>query len=117
MLDAGIIVMTAFISPFRVDRKIVRELVTDGDFIEIYCQADLEVCEERDPKGLYKKARAGEIKNFTGIDDPYEAPTNPEIHLKTDQMTVEEEVSMIIDYLKSNGVIKKQYLTRATDAA
>ncbi|HKK16775.1 MAG TPA: adenylyl-sulfate kinase, partial [Gammaproteobacteria bacterium] len=77
MLDAGTMVMTAFISPFKNDRQLVRELVNKGDFVEIYCEAPLSVCEERDPKGLYKKARAGEIPEFTGISSPYEAPDHP----------------------------------------
>ena len=75
----------------------------------------IAVAEERDPKGLYKKARAGEIKNFTGIDDPYEAPANPEIHLKTDEMTLEQEVAIVIDYLVANGLLKRSYLTRSSD--
>ncbi len=86
-------------------------------FVEVYVDCSLSVAEDRDPKGLYKKARAGEIKNFTGIDDPYEAPENPEIHLKTDEMTVEEEVAIIIDYLAKNDVIRSQHLTRASDQA
>ena len=86
-------------------------------FVEVFVDCSLSVAEERDPKGLYKKARAGEIKNFTGIDDPYEAPVNPEIHLHTDKMTVEEEVAIIINYLAENEVIKSQYFTRASDTA
>ncbi|NND48047.1 MAG: adenylyl-sulfate kinase [Woeseiaceae bacterium] len=117
--DAGTIALSSFISPYRADRDEVRRLheATDLKFVEVFVDCSLEVAEARDPKGLYKKARAGEIKNFTGIDDPYEAPDNPEIHLHTDQMTLEEEVSMIIDYLRANDIIKKQYLTRASDAA
>jgi len=117
--DAGTIALSSFISPYRADRDEVRRLhdATDLKFVEVFVDCSLEVAETRDPKGLYKKARAGEIKNFTGIDDPYEAPTNAEIHLNTDRMTLEEEVSMIIDYLKANDIIKTQYLTRATDAA
>jgi len=117
--DAGTIALSSFISPYRADRDEVRRLheATDLKFVEVFVDCSLEVAETRDPKGLYKKARAGEIKNFTGIDDPYEAPDNPEIHLHTDQMTLGEEVSIIIDYLKANDIIKKQYLTRASDAA
>ena len=100
--DAGTIALSSFISPYRADRDEVRKL---------------EVAEARDPKGLYKKARAGEIKNFTGIDDPYEAPTDPEIHLHTDKMTLEEEVANILDYLKDNDIIAQEFRTRATDAA
>jgi adenylylsulfate kinase len=82
-VDAGAFVSTAFISPYREDRDMVRQLVNDGEFIEIFVNAPLDVCEERDPKGLYKKARAGEIRNFTGIDDPYEAPENAELIIYT----------------------------------
>ncbi len=102
MLDAGIIVMTAFISPFIKDRQIVRDLVKTGDFIEIYCEADLSVCEERDPKGLYKKARAGQIPEFTGISSPYEKPEKPEIVLQTGKKSIEDCTAEVIDYLKSN---------------
>ena len=102
MLDAGIIVMTAFISPFIKDRQIVRDLVKEGDFIEIYCEADLAVCEERDPKGLYKKARAGQIPEFTGISSPYEKPEKPELVLQTGKQTIEECTDRVIQYLKSS---------------
>jgi adenylylsulfate kinase len=105
MLEAGIIVMTAFISPFRVDREDVRKLVSKGDFIEIYCKASLKICEKRDVKGLYKKARAGEIKNYTGIDSPYEAPENPELMLDTDNETLNESVSKIYNFLKEKEII------------
>ena len=117
--DAGTIALSSFISPYRADRDEVRRLheAADLKFIEVFVDCTLEVAESRDPKGLYKKARAGEIKNFTGIDDPYEAPINPEIHLHTDKMTLEDEVSMIIDYLKANDIIRKDFLTRVTDAA
>ncbi|WP_461482644.1 adenylyl-sulfate kinase, partial [Porticoccus sp.] len=106
-VDSGIISLSSFISPYREDRDTVRRLHKESgfDFIEIHVDCPLEEAEKRDPKGLYKKARAGEIKNFTGIDDPYEAPENPEIHLRTDQMTLEEEVDTIIDYLKSHGFL------------
>ena len=99
MLDAGIVVMTAFISPFRKDRQIVRELVKEGEFIEIYCKAPLAVCEERDPKGLYKKARAGAIPEFTGISSPYEEPLVPELTIATESLSIEESVAKIIQYL------------------
>ena len=117
--DSGTIALSSFISPYKADRDEVRKLheATDLKFVEVFVDCSLKVAETRDPKGLYKKARAGEIKNFTGIDDPYEAPENPEIHLHTDKMTLEEEVSIIIDYLKTNEIIKKEYLTRASDAA
>ncbi|WP_461517634.1 adenylyl-sulfate kinase [Porticoccus sp.] len=106
-VDSGTISLSSFISPYREDRDTVRQLHQESgfDFIEVYVDCPLEEAEKRDPKGLYKKARAGEIKNFTGIDDPYEAPENPEIHLRTDQMTLEEEVDTIIDYLKSHGFL------------
>ncbi|ADU96634.1 adenylylsulfate kinase [Thermovibrio ammonificans HB-1] len=105
-VDAGVAVLTAFISPYRRDREFVRNLVDKGDFIEVYVKCPLEVCEQRDPKGLYKKARAGQIKNFTGIDDPYEEPENPEIIVETDKMTVEECVDKIVNFLTVNGYIK-----------
>ena len=115
--DAGVISLSSFISPYKGDRDEVRELheKTGLDFIEVFVDCSLEEAEKRDPKGLYKKARAGEIKNFTGIDDPYEAPVDPEIHLKTDEMTLEEEVQIILDHLQQNGFILKQPLTRADD--
>ena len=105
MMDAGVITMTAFISPFRNDRRIVRDITNEGDFIEIFCNANLEVCEKRDPKGLYKKARAGEIKEFTGISSPYEVPEHPELILETGTQTVEESVAQVIDYLKNCNFI------------
>ena len=115
--DAGVISLSSFISPYKGDRDEVRELHNAADlaFIEVFVDCSLAEAEKRDPKGLYKKARAGEIKNFTGIDDPYEAPTNHEIHLKTDEMTLEQEVQIIMDYLEQNGFILKQPLTRADD--
>lgn len=115
--DAGTISLSSFISPYKADRDEVRALheAANLQFVEVHVDCSLSVAEERDPKGLYKKARAGEIKNFTGIDDPYEAPENPEIYLDTDKMTVAEEVSIIIDFLTKNEVIQSQYLTRASD--
>ncbi|MDH3513243.1 MAG: adenylyl-sulfate kinase [Gammaproteobacteria bacterium] len=117
--DAGTIALSSFISPYKDDRDEVRKLheAANLKFVEVFVDCSLAVAESRDPKGLYKKARAGEIKHFTGIDDPYEAPLYPEIHLHTDHMTLQEEVSMIIDYLKDHDVIKKQHFTRASDAA
>lgn len=108
MVDAGIMTLTAFISPFIKDRDIVRDLVQPGDFIEIYCKASLEVCELRDPKGLYKKARAGEIPEFTGINSPYEPPENPEIVLTTDEHSIEECIQQVIDYLEYHGILRKK---------
>ncbi len=105
--DAGTISLSSFISPYAADRDEVRRLHENADlrFVEVFVDCPLSEAERRDPKGLYKRARAGEIKNFTGIDDPYEKPVNPEIHLRTDQVTVEEEVSAIIDYLERHGII------------
>ena len=105
MLESGLIVMTAFISPFREDRAAVRNLISNSDFIEIYCKASLETCEARDVKGLYKRARAGEIKNYTGIDSPYEAPENPELIIDTDKETLDESVSKIYSFLERKGII------------
>jgi adenylylsulfate kinase len=105
--DAGILCLNSFISPYIADRDIVRHLHDAGHlaFIEVFVDVSLDEAERRDPKGLYKKARAGEIKNFTGIDDPYEAPVNPEIHLRTDQMTLDEEVEMIMAALRDRGLL------------
>ena len=105
MMEAGVIAMTAFISSFREDRDNVRRLLSQEDFIEIFCNASLELCESRDVKGLYKRARAGEIKNYTGIDSPYEAPNNPELVIDTDGETLEESVVKVIDFLKSREIV------------
>ncbi|WP_062046451.1 adenylyl-sulfate kinase [Bacillus sp. JCM 19034] len=104
-VDAGTIVCTAFISPFKEDRNRVRELVEDGEFIEVYVRCSLEACEQRDPKGLYKKARAGEIPSFTGISSPYEEPESPELIIDSDQMTVEQSVDKILSYLKEKNIL------------
>ena len=104
-VDAGTIVLTAFISPFRKDRQQVRDLISENEFIEVFIDTPLEICESRDPKGLYKKARKGEIPNFTGISSPYEAPISPEIHIKAGEITLEESVIQIINYLKSNNFL------------
>jgi len=106
MMEAGFIIMTAFISPFREDRIEVRNLISNGDFIEIYCKASLETCEARDVKGLYKRARAGEIKNYTGINSPYEVPENADLIIDTEQETIENSVSIIISFLKKKTIIK-----------
>ena len=105
--EAGILTITSFISPYRADRDLVRKLHDDAGlpFFEVYVDAPLEVAEERDPKGLYKKARAGEIKGFTGIDDPYEAPQNPELHLRTDKLSVEDSVRALLSYLDERGLL------------
>jgi len=117
--DAGVLSLSSFISPYKDDRDEVRALheAAGLEFIEVFVDCSLAEAEKRDPKGLYKKARAGEIKNFTGIDDPYEAPTNPEIHLRTDQMTLEHEVQIVLDHLETNNFILKQPRTRADDLA
>ena len=102
MLDAGVIVMTAFISPFKADRDIVRGLVNDGEFFEIFCDAELDICEERDPKGLYKKARAGEIPEFTGISSPYEAPDKPELVINTGDTDIPHCVDELVSMLEQD---------------
>lgn len=104
-VDAGVIVLTAFISPFRSDRARAREVVGDADFVEIYCHCALEVCEQRDVKGLYKRARQGEIKNFTGISSPYESPENPELTVDTGTQTLEQSVSEVLEYLRGRGIL------------
>ena len=105
MVDAGLFTLTAFISPYLEDRDQVRKLVAADEFIEIYVKASLETCEQRDPKGLYKKARLGEIKGFTGIDAPYEEPKEAEIIVDTNHLSIEASVEVIIDYLKENNYI------------
>ena len=105
MLESGLIVMTAFISPFSKDRNEARNLISNDDFIEIYCKASLEVCEARDVKGLYKLARKGEIKNYTGIDSSYEEPKNPELTINTDLQTLDNSVSKILSFLEQNFLI------------
>ncbi len=104
-LDAGGIALTAFISPMREDRERVRALVAEGDFIEVYCHCSLEVCEQRDVKGLYRRARSGEIKEFTGISSPYEPPQHAELVLDTGAITLEESVAQVIDLLLARGVL------------
>jgi len=105
--DAGIIVLTSFISPYRADRDAVREKMAEGDFVEAYVAASLETCESRDVKGLYRKARAGEIPEFTGISAPYEEPERPELVIDTNQQPVEASVAQLVAYLRDHG-----YLTR-----
>ncbi|MGY6663155.1 MAG: sulfate adenylyltransferase subunit CysN [Glycocaulis sp.] len=104
-VDAGLIVTCSFISPFRAERAMVREMLEEGRFIEVFVDAPLELCIERDPKGLYKKAQAGEIKNFTGFDSPYEAPETPELHLRTGEMSAEDAAEQVIDQLIRQGLI------------
>jgi len=104
-VDAGTIVLTAFISPFQKERDAVRELVEEDEFIEVFIDTPLEVCESRDPKGLYKKARTGEILNFTGISSPYEAPEKPEIHIINDNISIDDVTTQIIHYMKEKGYL------------
>jgi len=104
--DAGIVTLTAFISPYRADRDQVRAIMSDGDFIEAHVDCPVETCEERDVKGLYKKARAGEIPEFTGISAPYEAPEKPELVIRTKDQTVEQSSQQIMAFLEQRGILK-----------
>ncbi len=105
-VEAGLIVLVSFISPFRGERRMARELMDDGEFLEIFIDTPLEICEARDPKGLYKKARDGKLANFTGIDSPYEAPLEPELHIKTVELSSEEATERIVQSLKDRGFIQ-----------
>lgn len=107
MTDAGLVTLTAFISPFRADRDRVRALLAEGDFIEILCDASLETCERRDPKGLYRQARVGAISDFTGIDAPYEPPEHPEIVLDSDHKDVAELAAEVVSYLERHGILSR----------
>ncbi len=109
MLETGVITLTAFISPFEKERALARSLVPHGDFIEIYCYCDLEICEKRDVKGLYKKAKEGEIKHFTGISSPYEVPKNPEIKINTGINSLKECTEQVINLLQIKGLINRHY--------
>jgi adenylylsulfate kinase len=106
--DAGVITMTSFISPYVKDRDRVRELhVADGlPFVEVYVNTPIEVCEQRDPKGLYKKARAGQLKGFTGVDDPYDPPTNPELTVSAEKISPQDAAVIVIEYLESKGIVR-----------
>lgn len=104
-IESGVIALTAFISPYRADRDRVRKLVTEGDFIEIYCRCPLEVCEQRDVKGLYQKARQGLIKDFTGVSAPYEAPENPELAVDTAILSLEDSVKQVMSFLQAQGYL------------
>lgn len=106
--EAGIVVLVSFISPYRKDRRRARSLIDDGKFIEVYVKCPLEVAEQRDPKGLYKKARAGIIQDFTGISAPYEEPENPEIVVETDRLSIEESVEKIFNYLVEAGIVPEE---------
>jgi bifunctional enzyme CysN/CysC len=105
MVDAGLIVITAFISPFRSERRLARSMVEDAEFVEIFVDTPLAIVESRDPKGLYKKARKGELKNFTGIDSPYEVPETPELHIRTEEHTAEDSAALIVEYLRQRGLL------------
>ncbi|WP_417619341.1 adenylyl-sulfate kinase [Oceanihabitans sediminis] len=100
MIDAGLVVLAAFVSPYKKDRQNIRSIVKDANFVEVYINTSVEECERRDVKGLYKKARSGEIKNMTGISAPYEAPENPDIEIKTENESIEEAVQKILNYIK-----------------
>jgi adenylylsulfate kinase len=114
MTEAGIITLTAFISPFKSDRNTARNLVPHGDFLEIYCECPIETCEQRDVKGLYKKARAGQIPFFTGIGSPYEAPENPELVVDTQRLSLEDSVQQVIGLLAERGIISIPHTKDAT---
>lgn len=107
-VEAGIVTLTAFISPFRADREQVRAMVEEGEFIEVYVKCDLQTCEQRDPKGLYRKARAGQIPEFTGISSPYEEPLQPEITVDTSVLSVQEAVDLLLVELLKRSVIPGQ---------
>jgi adenylylsulfate kinase len=107
LVESGVIAMTAFISPFQADRQRARGIFPHGDFIEIFCEASLEVCEQRDVKGLYNRARTGEVKEFTGISSPYEAPLNPELAVKTGELPLEECVAQVIEYLQQRNIFRE----------
>jgi len=109
MADAGLIVMAAFISPFRADRQIVRDIMPEGQFIEVFVDTSLEVCRERDPKGLYARADRGEIKQFTGIDSPYECPEAAEVCIRADRLSVAEGVNLLLEHLHEQGMLKAGY--------
>lgn len=107
--DAGLISLAAFISPFQADRQIVRDILPEGEFIEVFVDTPIDVCRDRDPKGLYEKADRGEIKQFTGIDSPYEEPENPEVHIHSDKTSVAEAVNQLLAYLDKSGALKSGY--------
>jgi adenylyl-sulfate kinase len=106
MADAGLVVLVSFISPFRSERAMARGLMRPSEFVEVFVDAPLTVCEDRDPKGLYRKARQGQIANFTGLDSPYEPPENPEIRLDTSVLTIEQTVAGLVDYLERGGKLR-----------
>ncbi len=104
-VESGSIVLAAFVSPYEEDREQIRNLLNDGEFYEVFCDCDLKVCESRDPKGIYKRARKGEIANFTGISAPYESPSNPDIRINSAEQTIEEEVDMVMQLLNTRNLI------------
>ncbi|WP_417874247.1 adenylyl-sulfate kinase [Xanthomarina gelatinilytica] len=108
MVDAGLVVLAAFVSPYKKDRENIKSIVKDVNFVEIYVNTSLEECEKRDVKGLYKKARAGEIKNMTGISAPYEAPEDPDVEINTEQISVEQAVKQIIEYITPKLKLKNE---------
>jgi bifunctional enzyme CysN/CysC len=110
MSDAGLIVLVSFISPFRAERQLARSLLKAGEFVEIFVDLPLAEAEKRDPKGLYRKARAGQIRNFTGIDSPYEQPLTPELRLDTAQLTPEQASELVVGYLRGAGVIDRDWV-------
>lgn len=114
--DAGLITLAAFISPFRADRRLVREILPEGQFVEVFVDASLDVCKQRDPKGLYIKAERGEIKQFTGIDSPYEIPASPEIRIDAGRLSVTEAVNQLLAYLDQSDVLKASYRPLAISA-
>lgn len=116
MADAGLIVLTAFISPFRADRQIARDILPDGQFVEVFVDTPIEVCRLRDPKGLYARADRGEIKKFTGIDSPYEPPENPEVHIHADRLSVPGSVNKLLGYLHQVGALHAGYQPLALEA-
>ncbi|WP_295579145.1 adenylyl-sulfate kinase [uncultured Lamprocystis sp.] len=115
MVDGGLIVLAAFISPFRADRQIVRDILPAGQFVEVFIDTDINVCRKRDPKGLYAKADRGEIKQFTGIDSPYEPPETPEVHVAADRLSVAESVNQLLAYLHHAGALRAGYVPLAVE--
>lgn len=105
-IEAGVIVLTAFISPFKADRDKVRAMLPEGDYVEIYCHCPIEICENRDVKGLYKRARAGEISDFTGISSPYEVPSSPDLVVNTGNQSLEDSVKVVLEFLEKNNVTR-----------
>jgi adenylylsulfate kinase len=116
MADAGLITLAAFISPFRADRRLVREIMPEGQFVEVFVDADLGVCRERDPKGLYARAERGEIRQFTGIDSPYEVPEKPEVHIRAGEVSVAVAVNQLLAFLHKAGVLQAGYEPVAIEA-